>query len=57
MDSAGLTGLVPKAESFFDSVGSVPNQSPNRFDGWFDSACYLLGQFAWLISTRTGFKN
>jgi hypothetical protein len=45
------------AESFFDSAGSVPNWSPNQFNGLFDSAHYLLGQFAGFILTRTSFKN
>lgn len=39
-----------------DTTSLVPNQSPNQFNGRFDSACYLLDQFVGFISTRTSSK-
>jgi hypothetical protein len=58
MDSTALTrfGIEP-IESLFDSVGLVPNWSPNRFEGWFESTSYSTYRFGELISTRVEFKN
>jgi len=44
-------------ESLLDSVDSVPNWSPNRFEGRFESVNYLIGQFDELVSTRVEPKN
>jgi hypothetical protein len=37
--------------------GSVPNRSPNRFEGWFELVSYPTDQFGELILTWASLKK